>query len=339
MAQMDYKSELNKALQKHCRRPITKTDVMYTLNTFGHQCQGVVKLNCLDGQEYAGHLANDPKVAGQSAAEQAFNANQATFAASAAIVTPVGVKRPRVQGGEPAAKMATGELGVRLPRTEKAAKTELNNACQKICQRTIQKGEIAFNVTEIGSQFQATVQCSCLPGDFAARAWAGELKDSRPAAEASAAAQAVNDIQNAPDFALKLAEPSKSKPKNKKGSWTKTMNAMMSQLMSEGVSDQPVAQEMVTWLQSGCQGTPPRENVSPVPVSGVVEKWKKTFGWLKADVPIQHEAACLKKGMIYINMKDFAVGSGLTELVEGQRVRFKVFADPTGLGAEELTLE
>eukprot|EP00931_Biecheleriopsis_adriatica_P102096 TRINITY_DN77119_c0_g1_i1.p1 TRINITY_DN77119_c0_g1~~TRINITY_DN77119_c0_g1_i1.p1 ORF type:complete len:355 (+),score=87.58 TRINITY_DN77119_c0_g1_i1:75-1139(+) len=347
--QKDYKAELSSALQKHVKRPISKADVMYTVNRFGSQCQAVVKLNCLGGQEYAGHLSSDPRTAEKSAAEQAFMANQATFAASGsltkvvapkapgAIATPSAAKRPGEWSAGPSSKRRNrnGEEKVKLPESEMVHKTELNNACQQIVRRAIGRGEIAFTFTEIGGQFQATVQCPFLPEDFASRAWAGDLKDSKQAAEQSAAAQAVIDIKNAPEFAEKLAEPTKSKPKSKKGVFRKAMNSMFTQMMQEGTRGQTA--QMMSWFANGCQGPAPREVVTPTPVTGTVLEWKGTFGWIKADVAIDHEAAQWKDGKIYIHKNDFKTGSGLTELVEGQRVRFKVHADHNGLGADDCT--
>eukprot|EP00913_Durusdinium_trenchii_P001902 g1760.t1 len=71
----DFKSELNQFLQKHTKRPLGKNDIEYTINRYGHQQQAIVKLHCMDGQEYAGHLCLDQKSAEKSAAEQALQAN------------------------------------------------------------------------------------------------------------------------------------------------------------------------------------------------------------------------------------------------------------------------
>merc|ERR1719444_113853 len=80
----DPKTSLNQFCQRYCSRPVTKADVMYTTTKFGpSQFQAIVKLNCLEGQEYAGELSPNPKYAEKSAADQALQAFAAVIASLA----------------------------------------------------------------------------------------------------------------------------------------------------------------------------------------------------------------------------------------------------------------
>mmetsp|Transcript_59110 Transcript_59110/g.155675 ORF Transcript_59110/g.155675 Transcript_59110/m.155675 type:complete len:384 (+) Transcript_59110:97-1248(+) len=75
IADKDAKTGLNQFCQRYCSRPVTKTDIIYTTTKFGdNQFQAIVKLNCFEGQEYAGELAANTKEAEKSAAQQALQA-------------------------------------------------------------------------------------------------------------------------------------------------------------------------------------------------------------------------------------------------------------------------
>lgn len=76
----------------------------------------------------------------------------------------------------------------------------------------------------------------------------------------------------------------------------------------------------------------PRERITKEPVTGEVVQWKNRFGWIKPEAPIDHAAAEKHGGKIYVNAKDIAEGS---EMATGSKVKFHVFADEAGLGAEQ----
>eukprot|EP00927_Polykrikos_kofoidii_P066239 TRINITY_DN61876_c0_g1_i1.p1 TRINITY_DN61876_c0_g1~~TRINITY_DN61876_c0_g1_i1.p1 ORF type:complete len:309 (-),score=52.37 TRINITY_DN61876_c0_g1_i1:81-1007(-) len=70
----DPKTAVNEFCQRHCRRPVTKTDMMYNTTKFpGGLYQTVVKLACMDGQEFAGEACMNPKEAEKSASQQVLN--------------------------------------------------------------------------------------------------------------------------------------------------------------------------------------------------------------------------------------------------------------------------
>ncbi|CAJ1442129.1 unnamed protein product [Effrenium voratum] len=238
-------------------------------------------------QEYAGHLCYDQKSAEKSAAEQALQANillvQATKAAAGAP------KRANPSAEDPAAKKARLENAANPADN---AKTELNSMIGKIAKKVLLKGETVYVANKIGAEFQATVQSSALPGEWAERAWAGELAPTKQKAEQSAAAQALQDIKADEEL---MAEANKSNPKSKgsggggwgsskKADWAKMM-AMMKELMKSG-------------------GKALREPVGEDFVTGECVEWKGKFGWIKPDIPVEHDAAKWRDGKVWVSMKD-----------------------------------
>eukprot|EP00913_Durusdinium_trenchii_P004691 g4356.t1 len=59
----DPKAQLTQLLQKLCGRAIIKEDVVYLVSRYnqGSEYQAVVRLDCLDSQEYAGEVCSDQK--------------------------------------------------------------------------------------------------------------------------------------------------------------------------------------------------------------------------------------------------------------------------------------
>ncbi|CAJ1400079.1 unnamed protein product [Effrenium voratum] len=313
----DYKTELNQFLQRHCKKPLTKSDIVYTCSKFDAQCQAIVKLNCLDGQEYAGHLCYDQKSAEKSAAEQALQANillvQATKAAAGAP------KRANPSAEDPAAKKARLENAANPADN---AKTELNSMIGKIAKKVLLKGETVYVANKIGAEFQATVQSSALPGEWAERAWAGELAPTKQKAEQSAAAQALQDIKADEEL---MAEANKSNPKSKGsggGGWGSSKKADWAKMMAM----------MKEFMKSG--GKALREPVGEDFVTGECVEWKGKFGWIKPDIPVEHDAAKWRDGKVWVSMKDLI---GVEELAEGQRVLFKIYAPELALAKGQQT--
>mmetsp|Transcript_60088 Transcript_60088/g.168462 ORF Transcript_60088/g.168462 Transcript_60088/m.168462 type:complete len:260 (+) Transcript_60088:90-869(+) len=76
-----------------------------------------------------------------------------------------------------------------------------------------------------------------------------------------------------------------------------------------------------------------KERISEDRITGKVLGWRGSFGWIKPDGPVEHEKASLRGGRIFLhktNMQD-----GTKRLKRGEPVEFVVYADSTGLGAEE----
>eukprot|EP00931_Biecheleriopsis_adriatica_P010700 TRINITY_DN111774_c0_g1_i1.p1 TRINITY_DN111774_c0_g1~~TRINITY_DN111774_c0_g1_i1.p1 ORF type:complete len:333 (-),score=98.47 TRINITY_DN111774_c0_g1_i1:60-1016(-) len=303
---LDPKSELNKFLQKHCKRPITKGEIAYTVSKFGAQCQAIVKLNCLDGQEYAGHLSPDQKAAEKSAAQQALAAN--AHLVQALNDQSAGVKRAAPVQQPPAKKfkVAPGEV---------CPKSELNGLVMKVARKMLSKGDTIYTTNLIGVQHQATVQITVLPDDWNQRAWAGHLCATKQEAEQSAAEQALQDLKADAAIMAEAEKPSNN-PKKKNGGKSGGYFGKFMEMMEQ-------------WYEE----TTRREAVGTSPVMGTVLEWKGIMGWIKPDVKPNHEAAEKRQGKVYIAQSDIA--EGVESLTEGQRVKFKLYADSRGLGAEE----
>lgn len=77
----------------------------------------------------------------------------------------------------------------------------------------------------------------------------------------------------------------------------------------------------------------PRERVTTIPVTGEVIEWKGKFGWLSCSEEIKHEKTSKHEGKIYLHEKDILAGAPLSA---GQPVEFHIYADSSGLGAEEV---
>lgn len=326
LAGLDPKTGLNQFCQRYCARPVTKTDIVYTTTKFGlNQFQAIVKLNCLEGQEYAGELSSSPKEAEKSAAQQALQA----YAAIMSTLPPA--------GAGPKKKKAAGVPGQeKAPRLEGADnpaltdKVKLNALCMKIARRALVKGETAYETRGIGAGkvpegFQTTVRMSCLPGDWASKVFAGEVCLHKQAAEQSAAKIALAAIMAAED----LMTMANSKEREDKEPRARKARAGKGQPGEKGAGwgwgwRMPTGPDL------------PREKVKEAPILGEVLEWKGNFGWVKATEAIEHEAAALRGGKIYVHKQDLA--DGLEALTVGASVNFTVYVDPSGLGAEEVQL-
>jgi len=76
----------------------------------------------------------------------------------------------------------------------------------------------------------------------------------------------------------------------------------------------------------------PRSRLTQSPVTGKVVEWKGKYGWIMPDTEIKHEIASRNGGRIFLSMSDVR---GKSSLSVGDRCSFHVFADESGLGAEE----
>lgn len=81
--------------------------------------------------------------------------------------------------------------------------------------------------------------------------------------------------------------------------------------------------------------TLPRKRITSSPVSGRVLEWKGKFGWLRADEAIDHEKCQWHDGRVFLSTTDVLGGSVLRPQAT---VRFHLFSDDNGIGAEECLL-
>eukprot|EP00928_Gymnodinium_smaydae_P081750 TRINITY_DN65212_c0_g1_i2.p1 TRINITY_DN65212_c0_g1~~TRINITY_DN65212_c0_g1_i2.p1 ORF type:complete len:793 (-),score=131.61 TRINITY_DN65212_c0_g1_i2:30-2408(-) len=91
-----------------------------------------------------------------------------------------------------------------------------------------------------------------------------------------------------------------------------------------------------------------RVRVTNSRITGRVDSWKGQYGWISADVHIDHPDASKHDGRIFVNVRDVesyrdAFGNRMpgdkSELRVGERVSFAVYKDNDGLGACEVRLE
>jgi len=321
---MDAKTELNHFCQRYCQRPVTKNDIVYSTNKFGNQYQAIVKLNCIQGQEYAGHLCLNQKEAEKSAGQQAVLA----FAGQMSTLPPPLSKDPaRKKKKVPLTPQQLAEKKARQAEEGDnpaiTPKTKLNTLVMKIAKRYLQKGETAYECKKYTGGYQATVKISALPGEWGERAWAGHLCSTKQKAEQSAAEIALAQIEEDKELAEEASKPKghgKGKGKGKGKGWGYMMGPWDWAMMWGGMPSGPNL---------------PREKVVKESIVGEVFEWKDTYGWIKATGPVDHPQAGKRDGKIYVNKKDI---NGATVLEKGQKVSFTVYEDPSGLGAENVQL-
>lgn len=339
--EMDGKTALNQFCQKYCQRPLTKDDIAYTTNKFGVQYQAIVRLACLQGEQYAGETRLNPKDAEKSAAQQALTAHAQDAAAlpSAAMreaqkkqAKSVRLREQRLvaEGG---AAPAEGLGLAAVSQAENPAitpKVQLNTMCMKIAQRYLKKGETAYTTQQVLGGYQATVQLSCLPDDWANRVWAGEVSASKREAEQSVAAIALAQIVEDSE----LSEIA-NRPRVPKGGGKGGLKG------ADGFYKGGKAWSWASWAwlagkgKGGLGPELPREAI-PTELVGEVINWKpgERHGWIKASNPIEHPSASMRDGRIYVNVKDMK--GEKVALSEGTKIRFRVYEDSQGLGAEDV---
>lgn len=117
----DPKQAVNWFLQKFCRRPLNKEDCVYVTTKFQQGFQCIVKLNCVDGQEFAGQVSPNQKEAEKSAATQVLNHYAGEIAAMGVSKTGKGKKRPAGVDGVPGVQDFSSMLGLGVDDEEEPA--------------------------------------------------------------------------------------------------------------------------------------------------------------------------------------------------------------------------
>lgn len=79
-----------------------------------------------------------------------------------------------------------------------------------------------------------------------------------------------------------------------------------------------------------------RERISDMPLTGEVVSWRGKFGWVKPTEPVSHPKAEKHGGKLYAHQQDLM--NDMESLEVGTNVQFHVYADVSGLGAEEIEL-
>jgi len=199
----DAKTLLNTFCQRYCKKPISKADVEYTTSKVGALFQAVVKLNCLDGIEFAGETASTPKDAEKNAAHQALQ-NYASEMATLDATTKPGAKK-RKAGDMLTAVAATP--GMPMPVAVQNSRMALNTGLMRILHRALAKEDLQYSTVPVEGGFQCTISCPALPGEWGGFAWAGEVASQKKAAEENAATQALEALRADPSMNQAMETP------------------------------------------------------------------------------------------------------------------------------------
>lgn len=215
MAQsQDAKSKLAQLVQKIKKDNIAVGDIEYSSQKFDGevppQFQATVILHVLGGEQYAGDLNTNDKLAQQSAAGYAlqdttenFESLSAQFCKPSQANKVVAATERRGEAVPPPAKKAklASSAGANAALTKKV---ELNTLLMKILKRPLAKGEALFQsaLTEGGFQGTVTLNCPGLPNGWEGQTWAGEISSSKPQAEQEAAAAAMDQLSGDPELAV-----------------------------------------------------------------------------------------------------------------------------------------
>lgn len=337
-----------------------KTDITYNTQKHGNSYQSTISLACLGGVAFVGELVATTKLAESAAANQVLKHYAAEIAQLNAM------PKEKKSNKRPASAMSGDGTGILQP-AEKAQKVdegpippkkEVNEICMKIVRRMLQKDEIKYASQAVAGGFQATLRLSCLPGVYGENQFTGTVCSNKKEAELSVATIAVQTLKADTEFAEIINKPKEKKEKGKgkgktkgkgkgkgdgeqggggggEGGWDMgfggmdmdPMMSMMSMMMGFGGG----------WGGGGMgtgskKSDGKRERVSTTKVTGTIEDWKENFGWIKPSAPIQHDKASKHGGKIYLNKKDAPAGK---ELKAGTSISFHVYADNSGLGAED----
>lgn len=328
------KSQLVQALQTHCKRAMTKADVLYESVKVGDLYQSTVTLQCVQLMAFVGEPASSEKAAEHAAAQQAM-VGQSQWLETSGAPAPAQQKRKVPDPVNP--------------------KSELVMFLQGYTKKALQKADIVYTCVTGGTLMQATVTLNCLGG----QAFAGEPCSNQKAAEASAAEQAlrayashvpqVKALQKlggggrgptAKRQAL-MASPAMTTATRGGRSFTGVIPPRGG--ISVGGHAPPKGKGKGGGGGGGGAGgnrnAPPsgnRDVLNEGPILGEVVEWKDAGGWgyLRPHAPISNPLANQQKdGKIYVHKQDL---SNATDLAPGSLVQFNLYQDAKGVGACEV---
>jgi hypothetical protein len=211
LAVKDPKTAVNQFCQRFCNRPITKEDVIYTISKYPNGYQATVKLNCIEGQEFAGDVSTSQKEAEQKASQQVLDFYSEQIEnmrkppkkkKKRPAAPPVGTPPPPpIKAGDP-----QPELDPSI-----SAKGNLNAHVGKILRRVLEKDEVMYETQQVLGGYQSTVRMPGLPDDWGLQIWAGEVCQKKQDSEQSVAQLALDAIRNDEGLMAKYNEPAKVK--------------------------------------------------------------------------------------------------------------------------------
>jgi len=213
LAAKDTKTAVNEFCQRFCARPVTKDCIAYTVQKYPGGYQATVKLNCIEGKEFAGELAGSQKDAEKSAGQQVLDFYAEQSANMPKLAAGKKKKSSGSGGGDPAAKVARiGEpMGPADAGGALSAKSELNSTCSKIMRCVMEKGHVVYEAYQVEGGFQATVTMPKLPNEWGQQVWAGEVCGKKQDAEQSSAMIALEALRTDPGLMAAHNAPQKQK--------------------------------------------------------------------------------------------------------------------------------
>jgi len=211
LAAKDPKTAVNQFCQRYCNRPISKDDVVYNIEKYPKGYQATVKLNCIEGQEFAGELAASQKDAEKHASQQVLDF-YAEAIATMRKPPKKKKKRPASQppGGDPAKVVKPGDPQPALDPSM-SAKGHLNATVGKILRRVLEKDEVLYETQQVVGGYQSTVRMPGLEGEWGQQIWAGEVCGKKQDAEQSVAQLALDAVRADEGLMKKFNEPAKVK--------------------------------------------------------------------------------------------------------------------------------
>lgn len=339
----DPKTTLNTFCQRYCKRAISKTDILYTTHKIGDVLQAVVKLNCLDGIEFAGEVATNQKDAEKNAAKQALQNYSSEMA-----MLPAANKttKKRKAPGDSMTSFGMAAPALTVDPTTQNAKVALNTGLMRILHRALTKEDVQYNTVQTALGFQCTISLPSLPREWSTYAWAGEVANKKKDAEEHAARHAVEALRADPIMAKAMDTPPNKVAKTGGGGKGYAPSygggcyggygGMQMSIFNKGFKGGWKGYGKGTPCCGGGMGMPlTRERITQDMVTGTILDWKDRYGWVNLHEPVDHPQATRNSGRVYLNMKDWQQPD--SPPAEGTLIQMHVYADQSGLGAEEVS--
>lgn len=218
LKQYDPKTAVNQFCQRYCHRPIVKDDVKYSTTRHNEEYQATVKVNCMEGKEFAGELSPTSKAAEMSAAQQILDFFDDVIN-SMPKVDPNGNKRKRlISNGascgaleEPVDKSRRVTDLSTEPNPALSPKMQLNSAVLRIIRRPLEKETVRYETFKVDGGYQAQAAVPRLPGGWGRTTWAGEVNHKKQLAEQSVAQVILDTLRADPELMERHNAPAKPK--------------------------------------------------------------------------------------------------------------------------------
>ncbi|CAE7903334.1 aurkb-a [Symbiodinium microadriaticum] len=209
------KEQLSYFCATKLNRTIGPQDILYLSDQYPQGFQTVVRMCCLDGQEFAGEIRQDKVKAEEAAATQAM----LLYKAEATLLLDTAVKKRKAVAPptpvQPVRKMRRLDPGVigmpgwvaqQSANVVASNKMELSTHCARIARKIMEKTDICFETKEVDEGgFQAVLRLNCLPGVWSTRSFVGQVCNKKAEAEQSTAGVALAAIKK--DAFLMSPEP------------------------------------------------------------------------------------------------------------------------------------